>query len=768
MARKVIQSPLEGAAPGLTPTARPMAIPIGATPAPNRSPLMELAQSFDGFNGELRNMLRDAAAREEQDALALGELEAQRTNASARMGEIETVLKQAVDEGKVSHVRLPAFDRGFRLRAGKDLAQSVFQEALLKRLPDTLKVEGRADPEEVIRETYASVSEQIHPSDLYARAAFDQTAQGVMAGFRQRSAEGYTAEYRRVAEQKIADEGSEILFQLAASPEDEVADRRLAVKGHLDYIRNELPKSEVNSFYVKNVVGPAVDKLVSQEKFTEARQLLDEMDRLDVTGSGGMLGQTSVAKAVFTDMRSRIEMASRTADDASYKRLLREREALQVTAETDAARALNDLRLGNDGKLNPNDRFRLVDEYRKANASDPLKVQSFSLAVQREYENEDKWRSNEREIAELEVSLKSLKKEDLDAGRARLSQLWQSGQIPGTAYVRISENISKLGALYGAIDEGDFKQVRLDLYAYKDSLGGRSVNFGDIDGKGANPSQTLWERLDSARQTDHEQRVVQFFNEQLQAEIRGIGDPAKVPAEKAQAISRATLKTREYARTLLGELSTQQRGEEVQKQVRTQAVAQKIAATQNAIQSRLARMDDKPPASIARVERIPGATPTQGETTDWAKVWSEERAKPRAERDIVSVPLKSRGWIQVFGFEDTRLVSLKALAASAKVEGGGQPVADAKNTYAYAKGLLGFTPEEVKAGETIHGVRFNPAEIDAKRHTVFRNKAELEKHWNKGEPDDLFMELGNLLDPNDKMTSAEFYLAQLALLREIK
>src|SRR5262245_40854509 len=122
MPRKQTQNPLELAAPGLNPTARPLQIQTGATPAPNRSPLMELAESFREVNPELRNMLRDASAREERDAMALGELEAQRLGASKRMGEIEGVIKQAVDEGKVSHVRLPAFERGFRMRIGKELA----------------------------------------------------------------------------------------------------------------------------------------------------------------------------------------------------------------------------------------------------------------------------------------------------------------------------------------------------------------------------------------------------------------------------------------------------------------------------------------------------------------------------------------------------------------------------------------------------------------------------------------------------------------------
>ena len=50
MARKPVNAPLEGAAPALQPTARPLNIAIGATPLPSRSPLMELGNAFQQFN----------------------------------------------------------------------------------------------------------------------------------------------------------------------------------------------------------------------------------------------------------------------------------------------------------------------------------------------------------------------------------------------------------------------------------------------------------------------------------------------------------------------------------------------------------------------------------------------------------------------------------------------------------------------------------------------------------------------------------------------
>jgi hypothetical protein len=844
---------------------------------------MELGESLRQFYPELRDALRDASAREERDAMAMGELEAQKQNASQRMGEIEGIIKNAVDAGTVAPVRSPAFQRGFRMRVGKDLAQSAFQEALLKQLPDATKVDGRADPEQIIANTYQQVAQQIHPDDFYARYAFDDTAQGVIAGFRQRAAEGYAAEYQRAAEQKMADEGSELLFQLSQAPaggssvdatkyetkltpQQEQAfqqwkqtnapndsgqdydfrgafiagvapdanghwpdtfkkpnhptfsdqsqyakDRpdlagswkgelfvppqttdglREAVRVHLDEVRKELPKSETNAFYVKNVIAPTIDKLVSQQKFTEARQLMDEMDRLDVTGNGGMLSQTSVAKAAFSDLRAKIERESRDADYSSYSNLKRQRELAVDSGEVDAAKALNDVRLQNGGKLIPGDRFTLIDTYRKANASDPLKVQGFANAVQREFENEDKFRANDRAISDLEVSTNSLNKEDLERGRARVEALYAAGEIPPSKRVQLIERIDKLSSLYGAIDEQDFSRFKRDLYAFTAYSGiPPSINFGDENTTKGQKSSDLWSVLPEALRQQHETQVTKYFGDTLQAEIRAIGDPNKVPMEKSAALDRATIKAREYARNLLRDLTNTKAQQDAAAKIQQQAVAIKQARAFIPSQSLWAALNsqhqegwlsyevtDKAPKGIKN-PKTTDYTFVPRPSADLEKEIAAQKTTPQSEWDVLATP--KHFWNTLRAQEAANVptvLDMKTLAEEANATGdrttpgAGNPqrAEIARRFYGIAKSMLGFTPQEIKSGVTKHGVAFDPAQIDYKTIPVFRSVAELEKEWNQGDFSPLFGEVGDSIDPKHKIAAQDFYKAQLAVLSSRK
>jgi hypothetical protein len=567
----------------------------------------------------------------------------------------------------------------------------------------------------------------------------------------------------------MADEGSEIAFQLAAAAEDDAPALRQAVKQHIDQIRTELPKSEVNGFYIKNVVAPAIDKLVSEQKFTEARHLMDEMERLDVTGNGGLLGQTSIGKAAFSDLRAKVERETREAEYASYTNLRRQRETRLEEGELAAASALNEIRLNSGGALNPSDRFRLIDEFRKANPNEPLKVQGFARAVHHEFDNEDKWRTDERAISELELSLKTLKKEDLSAGRARLDALYAAGQVPPSYRTKLSQHIDKLEALYGFIDEQDTNRFKRDLYAVPALGGQRTINFGDSNDASPTSSLNLWDKLPDTLRAQHENQVTQFFSEALQAEIRTIGDPNQVPAKKAQALDTATLKAREYAKTLLRELSGQKLRDDNAAQVRQQAKSIRDSVILSA------GLGIRPVVGTGYTvpEKPQGeqpSSPREG-TTAWLKSLkpapSLDKANPGPEAEEVDVYIPAaslKDWLLPGAAGSSRRVVMSELAKDILENPDETKATKSRDLYAYVKGRLGFTPEEVKKGVTREGISFLPSAIDPRRVTVFRNRAELEKHYNNGEPSELFLQLGDAIDPKDSLTTTQFYLAQAALL----
>jgi hypothetical protein len=757
MARKQIANPLEGAAPTLSPTARALSIPIGATPAPSRSPLMELGEAFASFNPELRAALRDSAAKADQDAMALGELEAQKSNAAQRMAELDTTIKDAVDKGQLPAARSPAFERGFRTRVGRDLAQSVFQQKLTTKLRDTMQVEGRLDPEQVIKETYAEVSSQIHPEDFYARVGFEDAAKGSIAAFRQRSAEGYAAEYEKAAQQRIADEGTELAFQLATAAVDEVDGVKASIKLHLDEVRKELPKSQVNEFFTKNVVVPAVQRLISERKYDQARTLMTEMDNLDITGKGGLLSQTGVAKSVFANLRASVEEKSRAADNEDWVNAQRAREQSTQDGSLAAAQNLTQMRLANDGKLDPEMRWKLIDSYRQNNSDDPLRVEAFAHAINRDYEGDTKQRIDDKAVAELKATVKSYNKADIEMGRASLQVMWDNGTISPEDFVHLTQTLNQLDALYGAVDEQDYSSFKRNLYPMQGSgrVRTQGVDFGDSDAPKGQGSLDLWYTLSGTLQADHETKVTEFFKQNLEAELRNLGDPNRVKAEKAQILDRVTTKAREYARGLLKEQVRIQKDDDTKKRVAAQTVAQRVADTQSKVRARATTLPPSPPVTSFDLR---DKTVLQDNIP---QVIQKDREQVSAERDFASVPFKANGWMQYFSsLQDWRIVSLPELAKGAS-EGRGTD----KEVYGYAKSLLGFTPEEIKTGKTKHGVVFEPAQIDPHRIPVFRDRAELEKHWANGQPDETFQAVGDRIDTKDNLSLADFYLAQLALLR---
>lgn len=768
MPNSQITLPLLGAAPTLQPTARPIAVPIGARAPIQRSPLMELANAFGGFNDELRGLLRDTAARADRDAMALGELDAMKTNAAAKMESIDTTLKAAVDARQLDPIRRPRYQEAFSARVGADLAQTGLQSELDQVMSDAIKADPKS-AEKMVSDVYSKWASKLRPDDTHMALAFDRTAQGVIAGFRQRVAEGQAAEYRKNSQQAMADEGSEIAFRMATAPAEDLPRLHDQLKVHLDELRKELPKSDVNPFFVTKVAAPAVDKLVQQGKYHEAEQLLDEVDRLDVTGSGGLLGGTAVAKAVFSDLRSRISERSRTARNEEWQIYSQSRELERNKGIDAAGAALNAMQLKSGGTLDPEDRFRMIEEYRQANADKPLLVAGFESAVNDAYEKQDKFRANDRFISDLTVSINTLNKEDLDKAEASLEVHYHAGEVPPQVRTQLRQTIDRLRTLYGAVDEQDFKQAKAALYAWRDPGNPHQllVNFGSVGTAEGVTVQTQWDELGKhpGQQDDHEEKVTRFFGDVLQSELRALGDPNKVPAEKAKILDRATLTTREFARSLLLQMTRDNKAVEQKKVVQDQAnrlYEARISGpfTVSPVFTYEEPGKDGKPKTVRYEPKAKGGGFIQRASPN------PEIHGPMAEADHANVYFPAHSvsaWLTAGPEGAMREISMPQLVTDMREGESPEKRNKARDTYAYVKGLLGFTPEEVTNGTTKHGVPFDPAEIDPARISVFRSRAELEKHYNGGKPDDVFMNVGHAVDPANKLKPLDLYLAQSAL-----
>jgi hypothetical protein len=742
---------------------------------------MELSNAFHSFDPELRDALRDASAKEEGNAQALGEIEATKARAEGRLGELDQILKTKVDSGELARAHLPAAHRGAQLRAGQESAEIGFQSELLKSLQDAI-----AGTPEVVEKAISTNLQKyagaIPSTDFYTRVGFDHTAKGVIQSFRQRVAEGQATEFERASKLHMSDAGSELAHRMATADAEAAPAAHADFKAYIDTIRQELPKSEVNGFVVQNVLTPAVAKLVDEHKFAEAYQLLHEAESLDVTGKGGLLSQTSAAKSAFATLRDHIERESKASTHIELDAYKAGRELRLLQGADEAGAQLQKLRLDNNGQLPLDQRFKMIDDYRRANAGDAVKVDAFASAVNGDYEQEDKFRSNERIVADLVVRANTLDKAKLDTLNSEVEAQYKAGTVPAAARSQMLELIGKRKALSGFVDEQDFRAFKKDVFAGPPLFehGSPSSHFGD------QAVSDLWEKLSTASQDSVETATTEVFKSALEQAIiaKSEGDPAKVAGIKSIALDAATLKAREYARSAVAQAVTAERkqGHAVAVTKQAQAIQQaRVVIPSRSTWSALMGNTAEPQqvyhvrehvakgikdAPRKRFAYVPGVG------SDWEASSAAQKTTPQAEWDIVATPeyfYYTRRNQEIDGIP--RVLDMKELAKEATATGTaedqtGNPerVAAARKYYGIAKGLLGFTPEEIKAGVTKHGVSFTASEIDYKSIPVFRSVVELEKNWNKGDFTPLYGELGDAIDPKNKMHPQDFYLAQLALL----
>jgi hypothetical protein len=665
------------------------------------------------------------------------------------------------------------------------VALSVFQEKLLGRLEETTRTQGRVPPQQVVDEVYASVASTLPEGDFFARVAFDKTAQGIAAGFRQRASEQFTSNFQAEAESYQADQGADISHRLANAPADVKDGIRQELKGHLDQLRAEMPKDKANAFFLERSFVPAVNELITKRKFDEASALLAEVETLDVTGSGGILGSTAVGRQVLAKLGDRLEgerLQSWNFENTSRRAA---NEAAETQGRSDALNAV--LALKKEGKwtLEPADVEAAIAEYSKG-ASGPesgLMVNAFSDALRTEMKQEINARYEPFAIAPIRQQAQSYNDAQLDAAEAALEQKRRTWQISAEEYQGTKDLITANKAAASLLAR-ETELFRNDLYTgATDALGSRSVKMGTL----TEADQRLWDGLTPELREQHEIEMVRRHREALEARIQSEGNTEEVRA-KLSLIAREVAKdvrpqAVQVLRQLTGAKTAQANEAKVQEMLQavTSAKARFPAPTKlNAVMGR----SGEPSAIFVTREKVgkeissPKTTGTYqyvpGPGPEFQKAVEAQAALPSSEWDIVATPSyffrtaeaqAALGKPLVLDLRDLAADYLSA-TTDQSVRGRGNPerAAVALDYYGKAKALVGFTPEEITAAKTKHGIAFSPADVDPKAISVFRSREELEKNWNKGDPSELFYKVGDALDPNDRFTPEAFYKAQLALL----
>jgi hypothetical protein len=722
---------------------------------------MELADSFQRFQPELRDMLRDAAAREEQDAQALGEVEAQRVKAASRMGEIEGLIKDAVDSGQVSKVRLPAFERGFRARVGQDVAQSLFQERLLARTKEATRTQDRVPPQQIVDETYAEVIKGIPEGDFYGRLAFDKVAQSVAAGFRQRVGEEYAANFQREAESYQSDQGSDIIYRLGTVPDDERQAVRSELRGHLDNLRAEMPKDKANAFFLERSFVPAVNELITKKKFDQADALLREVDTLDVTGQGGLLGSTSVGRTVLSKLRDNLETERTQSWNRENTMLRASTESAELRGKTDALNTVLELKKAGKWTADPADVEALISDYTK-NASGSaagLVVNTYADHLRTELKQEINARYDPFAIAPIKEQAQTYNTPQLDTAEAALEQKRRSWQISAEDYQQ-TKDLIRVNRAAAQIVSRESSLFDRSLITKADNFGGLNLNVPSLS-----PDDTkAWDTIssDPALVDAFQAKMGETFRTELRRQIEAGGNTEEVRANATVLSDKASAEARKAVPQVLRELTKKKVeasnaasvAEHVQS-VRKAAAITTIAPLTLEYQTQAKRGRAGKNADVTKTYDIPKGANTK-----------EDRSLPPAERDAVHVSFPSPFWnrLGLKGAADFEMVDLGALAKDIADNPDKAASAKASQIYGALKSRLGFTPEEITSAKTKHGVSFLPAEINPSYIPVFRTREELEKNWANGQPSDLFLKVGDAVDPNDKMKPEDFYKAQLALL----
>lgn len=757
MANRIqVGDPLLGATPALRPMARPIQVTPGATPAPTRSPLMELADSFNTANAELRSLLRDVAAQEEKDAAAIGEIEAQRLLAEGNIKGLDKALKAKVDAGELPPVRLPAAQRAAAIRVGHEHAEVGLRSYLDKQLSTAVA----SKPEEVqriIAEATKQFGEALSPDAFYEQQAFARTSASVITEFQTRVNREQLARAEKAQRELRASELNGLLFQVATADADSIPEAAARVKASLDSIReNEIPKSEVNKVFTADAVKPALDNLILRKDWSGAKQLIHTLTELDLTGNGGLYGKTAEGSAVLREAERMVFVREREDIGLKAAELADSRQLAEEQGRKRAAEVIYKARQDNGGTLPPSIRDQLLKDSGLKDEADSV----YRTRILAEFDQDAKARSNEAEAVKLLRDLDTFDTARADLKFREIETKVEAGELSAAVLAKAYEIRDNNTALYRVMTEQDFRTFNNEVFEAPGLQNTAALDVGDTT------ASDVWTGLPPEIRQDIRNSGLEAFRSTFAAEIRtrSEGKPENAPAIKQAAYQAAKLAAQNRVKALVTGSRATVAQVQTEKEVTEQANL--IAQARRAFpgKSFLRRMlETKATADLqlaSAFTKIPAAeTPEETpEKADPKARLDKQRNLPPAEWDIVPLPAPIARNLARISTVRRNTVDLAAAASAVDSDN------DARHYYAVAKSLAGFTPEEVKKGVTKHGVSFDPGQLDYRRVPVFRTVAELNKHWNNGEFDETFGELGDIIDPKNSMTPEQFYLAQLALL----
>lgn len=714
--RKVVEGNLALSAPRLSPTVQQAGGLGGGGYYPKqRGSLTQLGQALEQMGESVGSILLQRSNELDNKAETLGELKASELGASAKMEEINAALKTLVDEGKISRSRLPKAQIGSERRYAAGVAESGVS-MLYSKFQDVTKVLNPEDLDTVINETRAELLNKV-PASVEAQEAFDNEFTRISKAFRtesvlasQKAHEAFQDDTRR---ESLDDRLTAITSQLPGSSEQAQAVLQLSDLVGNAY-KNEMAPQDVAAMVAKDA-SAFIKDMVSQGDQENARLAFDAISSIDLTGKGGLLGETSAAREVLAPLRGLIERMPENDFDDTGKQMKKAQDAAEYQMRKDIGGLLADGR-----GLDASTAQELISAYQEANPSDYVGLSYYKEAIEDAAARSQARASGLSSTREVQAIVsgfnRQLRQFNFDEADQMLKDL--TGVLEPEQLWKMQASLEDSKQFVGIYNSG-FEVQAVEAVFGTDPDAIPRFPSADVSDKYYGLSNT--EKVRIQNEARH------WYAQQYKDAIINTGDAEAAKSERHAIYTDLLPKLQEHAegltRAALRKKGNQAFNFDVETAVKAGTSAQSVAQTARRFAlSEEARNSGK--AAVAELGKL-------------AKETSE-----------VLIP---------GGVDITKVFA--ALAANKKQK-------QAREAYFNLKAVQGFTPKELKDGKTSEGIYFDAAEVDGMRHPVFESLEQLEKAWNNQEPTEEFKAVAEKSLRGQNKFPHEFYQAQKVLLKE--
>lgn len=809
--RVQVRSPLQNLQIRLRPTAQPRNVRPSAVPPASTNSLIQLGQALSSVKPELRELLLQHQSKEDEQALSLGQIEAETADAKASMEAIQTKIKALVDNGTISKGQLPAFERGFFRRFGERVATQRSEAAFL-RTEEASRVDNPVSVQEIIDESRGEFEEE-QPNRFFLEG-FNSVFSAEGERFRRVVQAQRIKNVETAGEAEIATRGNELVTRLSAA-EDESETQQITseLKSFVDEIKAEFPKHEVGPFMFSRVVDPHVKYLVAIGDTEGAEDFLEQMEAFDLTGKGGRLGNIGNLKAGFANLRLFVENQAPNLT----RKLEQEWSHQETSGKAKASELIGNFNGDFSNQWVDDSLVQFDQQYPDATG---IERGAFRRILKSQVDT--------RDDPVVATSLEDrISKFETEAVLEALPVLVETGQLTPQKEIQIRAKAEDVQNLVGIYDSSI--RVRAESFLYP------TDEFGDV--QPTFQSSEIFFNLTPELREEHRKQTLDFFEKRVKEELVNTGDVDLARQGRAGIVDKVKQETIKHADKITEDLlrkSDQVRVSNIRQElkgfelnnerlvkdfeknvsgdgkfstllqlpderlvelVNSRTVYPSISGKQVGADQDFNRLfKEYWLATSAKHTLIPnnGSHQLEG-ALRWHRGWNNEKSRKALAtavtnyatnvtkdgktpdvKQLENIDIAVRSLIDTGAVEElpdafwetTGLSKEEALKIPARTA---EQISQEKNAFDFLlqkKLVFGLNGEEFDAGVVL-GMPFDRSQIDPSITPVWETEEELIQDYQSRSP--RFISRGNALDPSDQLTPAQlFYMQRSAIRRASK